>query len=111
MSRPRFRPVLAVSNPRHFGRVEQPEWAVPCPLGARDRTWAVLQHRAAFVVHTAFASGLLSLDDLAWEVGEAPGWLRRKLTGQVPADVGDLVAWALVLGVDVWPVLESGDLG
>jgi hypothetical protein len=52
----------------------------------------------------------MGLEDLAVEVGESPNWLRRKFTGRTPANVGDLIGWASVLGVDVWPVLATSDV-
>ncbi len=69
-----------------------------------------MQHRAAFVALQALSTAQMSVDDLAAAVGEQPDWVVRKLHGQVPADVEDFVAWAAVLGVDVWPVLAAGDL-
>lgn len=110
MPKPRFRPVQAVVNPRQFGRVEYPNWAADSGLTAVERAWALLQHRAAFVAHTALTEQGQTVDDLASAVGEAPSWLRRKLTGQVPADVGDFIGWAAALGVDVWPLLDTSDV-
>lgn len=109
MAQPRFRPVDVVANPRDFGRVERPKWAARSPLRGTERTWAVLQHRAVFVARQALADAGMGLDDLALDVGESPNWLRRKFTGRTPANVGDFLSWAAVLGVDVWPVLLEGD--
>jgi hypothetical protein len=107
MARPRFRPVESVRNPRHFGRVEHPEWSDDAQMTQVERLWAVTQHRASYVVHVALAESGRTIADLAREVGESESWARRKLTGQVPADVGDLLGWSIVCGVDVWPVLDS----
>lgn len=107
MARPRFRPVQAVSNPRHFGRVEHPEWVDDASMTQVERLWALSQHRAAYVVGQTLRETGRSIRDLADDVGESESWCRRKLTGQVPADVGDLLAWSIACGVDVWPVLDS----
>jgi hypothetical protein len=100
---------MLVENPRHFGRVEHPVWRVGHGLTAVERAWALLQHRAAFVAYSAMSAAGLSVDDLAAAVGQQSTWVVRKLNGHAPADVGDFVAWASVLGVDVWPVLDSTD--
>jgi hypothetical protein len=34
-------------------------------------------------------------------------WLRRKLYGQTPADLGDVMEWSLLIGVDVLPVFDD----
>jgi hypothetical protein len=99
-----------VVNPRHFGRVEQPEQGPDSGLTPTERAWALLQHRAAFVAHEAIAAADMSVADLAAAVGQTEHWVERKLHGHAPADVGDFLAWASVLGVDVWPVLDRSDL-
>ncbi len=110
MPDPRFRPSRVVANPRHFGRLEHPELRPDSGMAPVERARALLQHRAAFVALQALSVAGMSVDDLAAAVGEQPDWLVRKLHGQVPAGVEDFVAWAAVLGVDVWPVLVAGDL-
>lgn len=113
MSRPRFRPVMICARAREFGRVWLPEWRFDHVLSADEVAWAYVQHRAAFEVRAALGgnakSGVApgSIEALATILGEAPSWLRRKLTGQVPADVGDLLGWARVLGPQVWPLVEG----
>ncbi len=107
MALPRFRPVESVRNPRHFGRVECPEWGEADHLTHVERLWAVVQHQASFVVHQSLLESGQTYENLATKVGQSPSWTRRKLTGQVPADVGDLLAWSIACGVDVWPVLET----
>lgn len=113
MSGPRFRPVEIVVNPRHYGRVWEPEWASDHGLSPSQEAWALAQHRAAFEVHEGMKWHPLTrpnpptLESLAGELGESPSWLRRKLTGQVPADVGDLLGWARLIGPQVWPLVEG----
>ena len=46
-------------------------------------------------------------DDLAVELSEDPAWLKRKLYGQTPADIGDLMKWALRYGISVLPAIDS----
>jgi hypothetical protein len=36
-------------------------------------------------------------------------WLKRKLRGHVPTDLGEVLSWALVLGVHVLPVINDSD--
>ncbi len=110
MASDRFKPSRVVANPRHFGRVEHPELRSGSGLAPVERARALLQHRAAFVAYEALSTAQMSVEELAAAVGEQPDWLVRKLHGHVPADVEDFVAWASVLGVDVWPVLENADL-
>lgn len=112
----RFRPVELVVNPRHFGRRVD---AVLDPTSLPDpahRGWAVAQHRAALVVHEELNLREKDYADLAQRLGVAESWLRRKLTGQVPADIGDFVMWSVELGIQVWPEFASiwellGDTG
>ena len=117
MPNPRFRPVVICAKPRQFGRVWDAEWATGHGLDIDQVAWAYAQHRAAFEVRAAMQWNPLTrpdphtIDTLAAELGEAPSWLRRKLTGQVPADVGDMLGWARVLGPQIWPLVEGpGDL-
>jgi hypothetical protein len=113
MPRPRFRPAVICKVAREYGRVWQPAWNSGHGLDVDQVAWAYAQHRAAFEVRTAMEWNPLTrpdpytLDTLAGVLGEAPSWLRRKLTGQVPADVGDLLGWARVLGPQVWPLVEG----
>ncbi len=103
----RFRPVELVVNPRHFGRKMDAMFDPNCPLDPMHRGWAVAQHRAALVVHEELDRRHQTYDDMAVRLDVAPSWLRRKLTGQVPADIGDFVAWSADLGIQVWPEFVS----
>jgi len=49
----------------------------------------------------------LSEDDLAAEMGVAPSWLARKLNGQAPIDLADMVWWTRRFGPQVWPVIDD----
>jgi transcriptional regulator with XRE-family HTH domain len=46
--------------------------------------------------------------DLADRIGEDPAWLTRKLHGQTPIDIGDVMKWAAELGVQIIPVFDDG---
>ena len=48
-----------------------------------------------------------ALEDLSGELCESASWLRCKLTGQVPNDVGGLLRWARLIGSQVWPLVEG----
>jgi len=110
MGKPRFCPADALVNPRHFGRVEHPEWR-PAALGEVELAWAFVQHKAAFVVLAEMKAHRMTLDELAAELDEAPSWLQRKLYGRVPIDMGDLLAWTTLFGAQVWPaVSDASDL-
>jgi hypothetical protein len=44
------------------------------------------------------------ISELALQLGGDYDWLLRKLYGRVPADLGEMFEWTLVLGVPVLPV-------
>lgn len=48
-----------------------------------------------------------TIADLATNIGADPAWLQRKLYGQAPADLSDVMEWALHFGVHVLPVFDS----
>ena len=115
MTKPRFRPAAICTRPRDFGRVWEPDWNLAHELDSDQAAWAYAQHQAAYEARAAMQWNPLTrpdpqtIDSLAAELDEAPSYLRRKLTGQVPADVGDLLGWARVLGPQVWPLVEGPD--
>jgi hypothetical protein len=49
----------------------------------------------------------LRINDLAQKLGEDYDWLIRKLYGRVPADLGEMFEWALVLGIPVLPTPDE----
>ena len=85
----------------------RPVWADPCPLNPTETAWAIFQHRAAFVVMDELKSTGETLEQFAQRIGEDESWLRRKLHGQTPADLGDVMGWVLAIGVHVLPVFDS----
>jgi hypothetical protein len=76
-------------------------------LAPAEVAWAVFQHRAALAVAGALAEDGKSIEDLAEEIGEDPTWLTKKLHGQTPADLGDIMTWVLHYGIDVLPVIDK----
>lgn len=107
MGKPRFRPASICVNPREFGRKPRPIWEKSPNLGPREVAWALYQHHAALATNQALAARGQEISDLATLLEEDPAWLRRKLYGQVPADLGDILAWALELGIDILPDASS----
>ena len=53
----------------------------------------MLQHRTACLVTRDLLDRDIPIEELAEDLGENVDWLRRKLYGRVPADVGDLLGW------------------
>ena len=70
---------------------------------------AYLQHRVACAVLEELVRVDRSMEDFAASLGADPGYLERKLHGHVRADIEDLLAWALELGADMLPELNSDD--
>jgi hypothetical protein len=109
MGLPRFKPSAVCANPRHFGRVKTPRWANPNPLDETQTAWAIYQHRAALAVFEEMEAAQQTPDDLAVGLNEDAAWLKRKLYGQTPADIGDLMKWALRYGISVLPAIDSSN--
>lgn len=107
MGLPRFKPSAVCANPRHFGRRKNPRWADPNPLDETQTAWAIYQHRAAFAALESLKASGQTVEWLAGSLGEDVAWLRRKLYGQTPADLGDVMEWSLLIGVDVLPVFDD----
>ena len=71
---------------------------------------AFFQHRVAVAVLDSLAMSVgWSTRRMASEVDAKHDTLMRKLYGQNQASLCDMLGWALVLGVDVLPVIESKD--
>jgi hypothetical protein len=107
VGKPRFKPARVFANPRHFARRSQPAWADPCPLTPTEAAWAIFQHRASRAVLQELRANEKTIEDLAATLGEDPSWLQRKLHGQTPVDLGDVMAWALEFGVHIIPVFDK----
>lgn len=107
MTRPRFKPADAVARARQFGRTDRPDWAPRSYLTPAEFGWARLQHRVALYVRAELVREGISAADLAFEMGVAPSWLARKLNGQAPVDLADMVWWVFRFGPQVWPVIDD----
>lgn len=102
-------PASRLEIPKHFGR--RPD-AVFLPTSSTEELAltgaARVQHHAAVAVLDELARRELTLVWLAGELDENADHLRRKLYGQVPANLRDLCAWGAVLDVEtVRPVQQS----
>jgi hypothetical protein len=111
MGAPRFRPASIFENCRDFGRNT---WAQPGPaphLRPGQRAWAIYQHEVATSVLKELRRRDLRINDLARQLDADYDWLIRKLYGRVPADLGEMFEWTLLLGVSVLPAIDhAGDI-
>jgi hypothetical protein len=107
MGRPRFRPAQLFANPRHFGRLRGAD-PIPTPsLSDAERAWAWYQHQVALALRAELVHRRMSLSDFIVQLDADPAWLSRKLNGQAPADLGEILGWALTLGAQILPPLDS----
>ena len=106
MGKPRFKPAHLYANPRHFARAAKPELASPNPLDPTQTAWAIYQHQAAKAVLEELDATGHTIEQFATGLQENPAWLKRKLFGQTPADIGDIMQWALALGIHIIPVFD-----
>ena len=100
---------MVFANPRHFGRRKCPETNPKCSLAKGEIAWALFQHRAAYAVTLEVKHLNKTVPWLAKQLGENADWLLRKLRGHAPADLGEILQWALVLGVHVLPPIDDVD--
>jgi hypothetical protein len=93
-------PASRLEIPKHFGR--RPD-AVFLPTDSTEELAlteaARVQHHAAVAVLDELARRDLTMAWFAGELGENADHLRRKLYGQVSANLRDLCAWGAVLGL------------
>lgn len=101
-------------DPKLFGD-ESAEWLTGVDLSDREMRFglarAYLQHHASATLRAeakaagsdlgSFATGRLDYSD--------PEDFRRKLRGETPFVLRELLEWILDFGIDVLPVLESRD--
>lgn len=107
MGAPRFRPASIFENCRDFRRNT---WAQPGPaphLRPGQRAWAIYQHRVAIAVLRELRRRNQRISELAQRLNVDYDWLLRKLYGRVPADLGEMFEWALVLGITLLPTLDE----
>lgn len=107
MGIPRFTPARLFASPRAFGRSKTARPHLPSGLSPVEAAWAWYQHRACLDVQAELAARELSVTDFAEDLGADLAWLTRKLHGQAPASLGDLLEWALYLRVQILPLITS----
>ena len=104
MGVPRFRPASIFENCRDFGRNPSTRPGPAPHLRHGQRAWAIYQHQVATVVLRELRRRDQRISELAQQLDVDYDWLIRKIYGRVPADLGEMFEWALVLGVPVLPV-------
>jgi len=112
MGKPRFKPAELFTNPRDFGRNRYAKAQVPAVLDGPHLAWAWYQHKVVLALKDELFRRRWTVEDLATNLDADLAWLRRKLNGQTPADLGEIFSWAIELGVDLLPTVRSlADLG
>jgi hypothetical protein len=109
MGTPRFVPARIFANPRDFGRNSLAEPVVDSDLSPVEAAWAWYQHRACLMVFDRLFYRGLSVSDFARGMGADLAWTTRKLHGQTPVSLGDLLEWSMHLGLPVLSPVESVD--
>ncbi len=100
---------MVFANPRHFGRRSNPETNPKSSLAKGEIAWALFQHRASYAVTLELKHLGKTVPWLAKRLGENADWLLRKLRGHAPADLGEILQWALALGVHILPTVDELD--
>ena len=107
MGTPRFVPARLFADSRDFGRNSLAEPETPSVLPPVEAAWAWYQHRACLIVFDQLYYRGLSVGDFALGHDADAAWLTRKLHGQTPVSLGDLLEWSMLLGVPVLPSVGS----
>jgi hypothetical protein len=107
MGVPRFTPARLFASPRAFGRSPTARPHYPSPLSPIEAAWAWYQHRTCLAVYAELGDRDQTVADFARGLGADLIWLTRKLHGQAPASLGDLLEWSLYLRVQVLPIVTS----
>ena len=107
MGTPRFIPARLFAEPRDFGRNSLSEPLSPSVLSPVEAAWAWYQHRACLMTFDQLYYRDLSVGDFAQGLGADVAWTVRKLHGQTPVSLGDLLEWSMYLGVSVFPTVGS----
>jgi hypothetical protein len=93
-------PAARLRIPKHFGRRPDAAFLPAISTEAKALTEAAqVQHHAAVAVLDELARRDLPISWLAGELDENADHLRRKLYGQVPANLRDLCSWGATLGL------------
>lgn len=107
-----YKPRDYLRQPRFFGRKVEAEWkAYGDDFTERARVAAAYwQHLAACETLRVAGEKDWKMGDLAAKIGAHPDTLRRKLYGEGPATLDDVISWALA--VDAVTVLPApADMG
>lgn len=107
MGTPRFIPARLFAEARGFGRNALAEPNTPSVLSPVEVAWAWYQHQACLMVFDQLYYRGVSVGDFALGLGADVAWLTRKLHGQTPVSLGDLLEWSMYLGVSVFPSVGS----
>ena len=107
MGTPRFTPARLFAEPRDFSRNSSAAPETPSVLSPVEAAWAWYQHRACLMVFDQLYYRDLSVGDFAQRLGADVAWTVRKLHGQTPVSLGDLLEWSMYLGVSVFPTVGS----
>ena len=107
MGTPRFIPARLFAEARDFGRNSSAEAETPSVLSPVEAAWAWFQHRACLMTFDQLYYRGLSVGDFALGLEADEAWTIRKLHGQTPVSLGDLLEWSMYLGVSVFPTVGS----
>ncbi len=107
MGTPRFTPARLFADPRDFGRNSVATPVSPPLLDPVQVAWAWFQHRACLATFDQLYFRGLSVTDFAQALDADVAWLTRKLHGQTPVSLGDLLQWSLYFKRSILPGVES----
>ena len=96
-----------MQNPRDFGRKYRPALTKTRYFTPAERASSWFQHQVAFAATQELKALGETTEWLAGRLNVTKPWLLKKLHGQAPASLQDLLAWALELGVQILPEVES----
>ena len=107
----RYTPKEFLDQPGLYGRRDDAAWDEK-QVRAAERSHvaaAYFQHLAACTVLAKAQHAGHSLEVMAGRVGSTEDTLRRKLYGESPARLDEILAWALAYGIDVLPEPDDVD--
>ena len=110
MGQLRYIPKHFMERPDWFGRRDDSKWeSIPDndPVGRAQLAASYFQHKASLEAQKIADEQQMPLAVFAGSIGMLPATLRRKLNGDVPARVEEILAWALLLGLEVLPAPSS----
>lgn len=109
MARYRYSPRDFLVHPALFGRRLDAAWK-PGPAG-QDAVYAAsyVQHVAACLTVAAGQDRGEDLETMAGRLDVSADTLRRKLYGESPARLDEILGWALTYGIEILPELSDPD--